>query len=215
MANDETRTTIIIRSIGRPTLQNAIDSAHREGFNSLVVVDGPGRPAVQLPNGSGLVNLGRKWGFYGGMAANVGAALARTPFITFLDDDDELVEGIGPRFKTDLQRFSSFDILIAGLKLSAPRSIKLETLDKAITTDVLCINRDFGLVPGNVAMSTFKPELFANMPFVDDVIPANVKFADYLQIRKWAVAGASIDWLGYPVYNVRPKFETVNGRGSL
>jgi hypothetical protein len=42
-----------------------------------------------------VVTLGRRWGFYGSIAANVGAYLSSTAFIAFLDDDDELAVGAG------------------------------------------------------------------------------------------------------------------------
>ena len=79
-------TTVVIKTLGRPTLKAAMRSAKREGFKTIVVSDGP---RVSAQGAYKYIRLGKQWGYYGGMAANVGAALAETEFITFLDDDDE------------------------------------------------------------------------------------------------------------------------------
>ena len=68
-------TTVIIKTIVRKTLKDAVKSAKREGFKTIVISDGVNTHSC---GANQYVKLGKKWGMYGGMAANVGAALAPT-----------------------------------------------------------------------------------------------------------------------------------------
>ena len=99
-------TTVIIKTIGRKTLSQAIASAKREGFKPLVISDGVNCHV----KGATHIKLGKRWGYYGGMAANVGAAMAETEFITFLDDDDEFALGAGDIIRTKLKEHPDIDV---------------------------------------------------------------------------------------------------------
>ena len=72
----QSKVTAIVKTIGRPTLQKAIDSAEREGFPVVVVSDG--HPLYDQETGELIVGgadaaieLKKNWGCYGAVAANV------------------------------------------------------------------------------------------------------------------------------------------------
>jgi len=204
-------TTVIIKTIGRPTLKNAILSAKREGFNVIVVSDG----AKVSAQGVKLVKLGRQWGFYGGMAANVGAALAETEFITFLDDDDEFAVGAGKIIRDKLKEDPSVDVWAAGVRFDR----RIEVYDQHSGDTVhdstdLCLNGDLGVVPGNVAMPTYRTSIFSKLPFLDIINPEKQNLTDFFHIKSCVSAGYKIDWFGEVIYLVRPDVGGVNGKGK-
>jgi hypothetical protein len=112
--------TVVIKTIGRDSIGAAVDSALREQFKVLIVCDGAdasrkisgtmapyaGREGIQI------ITLGRRWGFYGSVAANVGAYISNTAFIAFLDDDDELAVGAGDILRRRLEEEPDVDIWI-------------------------------------------------------------------------------------------------------
>jgi len=119
-----TETTVLIKTLGRHTLRNAIASAKREKFKVIVVSDGCRTSSM---GANKFVKLGRKWGYYGGMATNVGAAMAETEFITLLDDDDEFIPGAGDiirsKLYTALQEILTTPSLTAFFKMSEDPTI--------------------------------------------------------------------------------------------
>jgi type 1 fimbria pilin len=206
-----TDTTVIIKTIGRKTLNYAINSAKLEGFDVIVVADG-----CEIPPGGDhqVVTLGRKWGYYGGMAANVGAALAKTEFITFLDDDDEFLPGAGKHIRKKLKRNTSVDVWIGGVKFQH----EVQLMDQGKVTykgNTLACDSSRGVVPGNVAMPTYRTSIFSKIPFADHIPPENINLIDYAHIAQCQQAGYKIDWFGRALYNVRPRDERVNGAGQL
>ena len=124
-------TTVIIKTIGRPTLKAAIASAKREGLKPIVISDGVNCHAY----GEKFVKLGRQWGFYGGMAANVGAALAETPYITFLDDDDVFLPGAGKIIESKTTENPEVDIWIAGVRFN--REVALHNTQTGEETEIV------------------------------------------------------------------------------
>jgi len=205
-------TTVIIKTIGRSTLKAAIRSARTEGFKVIVVSDGA---EVGVQEGIQLVRLGKQWGYYGGMAANVGAALADTEYITFLDDDDEFISGAGDIIRKNLKEDSSVDIWAAGVRFNSPITLYGEVPGQPIinSTD-LCLNGKLGVVPGNVAMPTYRASIFSKIPFTDTVAPDQQNLTDFLHIRSCVSAGYKIDWFGSVIYLVRPEVGGINGAGQ-
>jgi glycosyltransferase involved in cell wall biosynthesis len=201
-------TTVIIKTIGRPTLKAAIKSAKREGFKTLVVSDGR---AVSAQGANRVITLGKNWGYYGGMAANVGAALARTEFITFLDDDDEFIVGAGETIRSKLKESPETDVWIGGVRFTEVINMKKDGVVTWSGTDV-ALDSEKGVSFGNVCMPTYRTSIFSKLPFVE-IPEKDAPISDYLHIKACKDFGYSVDWFGKVVYLVRPKDKGVNGGG--
>lgn len=184
-------------------------SALDEGFPVIVVVDGKD---VKLPADANriisesprvkLVRLGRTWGEYGGAAANTGAYLAETPFVTFLDDDDEYFEGAGQHMRECVAAAPEVDIWIPGLRFNNGME--------------LCLNGEKGVNMGNVACPTMRTEMFWRLPFQElpPVYQDNLEYTDFFQILTLDQMGAIVDWFEKVLINVRPHLPGTNGRGQ-
>jgi len=226
-------TTVIIKTIGRPTLKAAMLSAKREGFRPIVISDGA---RVSAQGALKHIRLGRQWGYYGGMAANVGAALAETEFITFLDDDDEFAPGAGECIRRKLKEEPEVDIWVAGIQVSEtvdifdtghgwqqqvtddPRvwaPVRTEgTGEVLLTTTQLGMSPELGPVAGNVCMPTYRTSIFGAVPF-KDCIPEHVApMTDYWHISQCLQQGYKLDWFRQVLYLVRPIAGGVNGEGQ-
>jgi len=195
----------LIKTIGRDTLQNAIDSAIREGIKPIVVSDGyplfdPETDQIAVSGAYSATELKRNWGCYGAVAANAGVALCDTPWLMILDDDDELAEGAGDIIRKRIQESPSTDIWIPGLKFN--------------TGMVLCDGSRRLCAPGNVAVPIAKVEVFTETPFRTKVPEAYKDYADFFQIEEAVKMGHSVDWIGELIYLVRPKLKGLNGRGK-
>lgn len=212
-----TDTTVIIKTIGRPTLKAAIASAKREGFKPLVISDGVNCHS----HGAKFIQLGRKWGMYGGMAANVGAAMATTEFITFLDDDDVFIEGAGDVIRKRINEHPEIDIWIGGVRYNSPVKLtNTKTGEETYRGTDLAIFPERGLSEGNVAMPTYRTRIFETQPFVN-VVPKDVShLTDLLHVQACVQRGYSVAWFGEAIYHVRPHMagkkpskSTINGGG--
>lgn len=209
-------TTVIIKTIGRKTLKAAIASAKREGFNPIVVSDGVNCHA----HGAQFVKLGRKWGMYGGMAANVGAALAETKYVTFLDDDDVFIEGAGDVIRNKINDRPDVDIWIGGVRFNKPVCLLDGQGNRTYQGYDLAIHPERGLVEGNVAMPTYKTHIFETMPFINAIPDNMTHITDLLHVQACAQRGHVVGWFGQALYHVRPHMadkngaEIYNGRGS-
>ena len=204
------KTTVIIKTIGRKTLNNAINSAKLEGFEVIVVSDGAPIP----PGGDHtVITLGKQWGFYGGMAANVGAAISKTEFITFLDDDDEFLPGAGKCIRNKLREDSSVDIWIGGVQFN--KDVQLMDQGKVTYSGrTLACSSKRGLTPGNVAMPTYRTSIFSKHPFTDRVQPNMLDMTDFIHVLQCSQLGYKVDWFGQAIYRVRPgDTDRINGRG--
>lgn len=201
-------TTIIIKTIGRKTLKNAIRSSKREGFKTFVISDGK---SIDAEGADHVIKLGRQWGFYGGMAANVGAAVAPTEFITFLDDDDEFVLGAGDIIRKNLNLKKEVDIWAAGIRFKKPVRVMLPS--GVITTHDLSVDANHGVVPGNVAMPTYRTSIFSKIPFTDSIPLKHQPLIDFIHVETCVKKGYKINWFGEVIYLVRPESDNSNGRG--
>jgi glycosyltransferase involved in cell wall biosynthesis len=212
-------TTVIIKTIGRPTLKAAIASAKREGFKPLVISDGVNCHS----HGAKFLQLGRKWGMYGGMAANVGAAMATTEYVTFLDDDDVFIPGAGDIIRQRINEHPVVDVWIAGVRFNRQvRLVDTQSGDETYRGTDLAIFPERGLVEGNVAMPTYKTHIFETLPFINAVPDDVSHLTDLLHVQACAAKGYKIGWFGQALYHVRPHMagkeglgvESVNGRGK-
>jgi len=205
-------TTVIIKTIGRSTLKNAVESSKREGFEPIIISDGISIPKNQSL-GCKVIQLGKRWGYYGGMTSNVGAAVCPTEFMTLLDDDDEFVEGSGDTIRNKLKEKPFVDIWIGGVRFKDVISLRLQDGSVYQSTD-LAVRPDFGVNPGNVAMPTYRTGIFSRFPFVDDVPKTQDNLTDFLHVRKCMLEGYKIDWFEKAIYLVRPKLSGSNGGGK-
>jgi len=206
-----TNTTVVIKTLGRSTLKAAMRSAKREGFKTIVVSDGA---RVSAQGAYKYIRLGKQWGYYGGMAANVGAALAETEFITFLDDDDEFAPGAGEIIRSKLEERPGVDIWIGGVRFCTEINISDAEGETVLTSRDLSLNSNLGVVPGNVCMPTYRTSVFSKIPFSDTVPADEVNLADFYHIQACGLAGFQIDWFGSVIYLVRPIIGGVNGEGQ-
>lgn len=203
--------SVLIKTIGRPTLQNAINSAIREGFNNIVVVsDGF---EVNVSNAI-YVKLPKQWGNYGSVAANVGVAFCNNNYIMLLDDDDELSIGSGDIIRNKVISNTDIDIWIPGLLFNNGL--------------IVCDGSSKDIKPGNVAVPIYKTKVLTEIPFRSTIpkhfikelrlhIKDSIKIEDYIDythIFESYKAGFSIDWIGAPTYLVRPNLDGANGRGK-
>ena len=205
-------TTVVIKTIGRKTLKSAIASAKREGFKPLVISDGVNCHA----HGAKMVKLGKQWGFFGGMAANVGAALVETPFITFLDDDDEFVPGAGKIIRETLKRHTEPDIWLGGVRYS--REVRLHNTETGAEiyrgTD-LAVDSSKGLSEGNVAMPTYRTTVFETIPFINGVPDDLSHLTDLLHVQACVSKGFKVAWYGHALYLVRPSMKDVQSLKAI
>ena len=193
------QTTAIIRTIGRNTLGNSIISCIKEKMDVIVLFDGvPIFTPVKSVHVQ-YVQLGRKWGHYGHIGINVGAALSKTEFITVVDDDDELIVGAGDIIRNCLKTKPEIDIWIPTLKFN--NSLQLCFKEKGVT-------------PGNIAVPTYRCSIFYRVPFSLELIAGkDENYFDFFHVEKCVSLGYSVDWINSPIYNVRPKLTGTNGRG--
>lgn len=208
-----TETTVVIKTIGRPTLKNAVNSALKEGFEPIIISDGVDISPEHL-QGCKVIHLGKNWGYYGGMATNVGAAVTPTEFMTLLDDDDEFVEGAGDIIRSKLKERPEIDIWIGGVRFKDKISLRLSDGSVYESTD-LAVKPEFGVNPGNVAMPTYRTEIFSRFPFVDEVPKTHNHLTDFLHVKKCMLEGYSVYWYEKAIYSVRPDQEGHNGGGKL
>lgn len=204
-------TTVIIKTIGRPTLKASIASAKREGFKPIVISDGV-KCHVQ---GAHHVPLGKKWGYYGGMCANVGAAVAPTEFITFLDDDDEFAPGAGNVIRQKLKEKPEVDVWIGGVRFNQEINVNnTATGETFLSSRDLAMNGNLGVVPGNVAMPTYRTSIFRKIPFTNNIPEEHTNLTDFFHIKQCVDSGYLVDWFGSVIYLVRPSIGGVNGAGQ-
>ncbi len=206
-------TTVVIKTIGRDSLRAAVASAKREGFSTLVVADGVD---VEDVGADRAIKLGRPFGYYGGMCANVGAALVETEFITFLDDDDEFIVGAGDAIRKKLKEKPEVDIWIAGVRFN--KEVAMFNKDTGAETyrgTDLAIWPEKGVAEGNVAMPTFRTKVFERVPFLNIMKPEFANLTDFVHVTACQQNGFKIDWFGEALYLVRPSKKHAKGLGSI
>ena len=210
-------TTVIIKTIGRKSVREAIESAKREGFTTHVISDGVWFPPDQsegtIAGADSYTKLGRRWGYYGGMADNVGAALAETEFVTFLDDDDEFAPGAGDAIRNKLKEKPEVDVWIGGVRFNQDINVNGPSGDVIFSSRDLCMNGNLGIVPGNVCMPTYRTSVFSKMPFSDCVPVDKQNLTDFFHIKLCEREGFKLDWFEHLIYLVRPLVGGVNGEG--
>ncbi len=205
---------LIIKSINRRSLVDAVRSAVREGFEPIVTYDGDELPDTTLTLHNAdldyidYIGMPMAWGSYGFMAANNAICQSNADYIMFLDDDDELVEGAGDIIRDYLNN-NDPDILIPGIRFK--EEIQVNFSGTLITGTDLCVDQRYGIRPGNVAMAIYKQEIFREVPFKEYAKP---EYSDFQHISECVAHKYKVDFLGKVLYLVRPKMEGTNGRGK-
>lgn len=191
--------TVVIPTIGRLTLKQTIESALREGFPVIVVCDGA-CPAVvssiQQDQRVHIVQLGKAFGWYGAIAYNVGAYMAKTEFIISLADDDELGFGFGSILSKTLKINPKIDIWIPQLICNDGHRV---------------CHPELGCIPGNIGAPIYRVDVLANVPFkinVDDI-----HGMDYHHVAECVQKGFLLDWQPELKYLIRPQLPNTRGFG--
>jgi glycosyltransferase involved in cell wall biosynthesis len=143
------------------------------------------------------VVLGQRFGFYGAVAFNVGAALATTSFIAKLDDDDEFLPGALDYMEQRLVEDDlKTDIWIPGGLWNDGRITCIENGDPR---------------NGNIIVPVIRTRLFTICP----IRPREpLAIMDYFHVMELVAAGATVQWFGKALYAVRPKLPGYYGQGS-
>lgn len=191
------KSTVIIPTIGRRTLENSVNSAIREGMDVIVVTDG----RVLLPRFPDIVrvvSLGKKFGAYGSMAYNVGAYLAKTEFIVSLADDDELGPNFGSILSETLAERPEIDIWIPELRFNDGNA---------------CCCPQHGLKLGNICAPIYRVDVLAHVPFRLDM-GENIHIIDFYHLSECVEDGFLLDWQPKLKYMVRPQLPSRRGMGA-
>lgn len=194
--------TVVIKTMSRPSLTQAIESCLRERLAVIAVADGHPFPPKTLELAERrapavrLVRLGRVWGQYGAMAFNVGCMLAESVYALMLDDDDELIEGARSILYERISGQPSVDVWIPGLRYNDDTEVCLQP----------------GLKPGNVACPMLKTEVMTRCPLLH--VQADPNLQDFHHIQRCDREGYNVGWIGKSVILVRPKLSGKAGRGQ-
>jgi glycosyltransferase involved in cell wall biosynthesis len=189
--------TAVIRTIGRATLPNAINSALKEFDDVIVVADRVDLDIDILPIGPTYLKNDEVIDLYGGMCINIAANECVTEYLCLLDDDDEYVDGAGDYMRDTIINNSDVDVWIPGLKYN----------------DGLYVCMEDGLKGGNVAVPTYKTKVLREYPFKNNNVN-NPGLTDFYHVQKIFFAGHKVDWYKKHLYNVRPQLPGRLGQGK-
>jgi glycosyltransferase involved in cell wall biosynthesis len=194
--------SVVIRTIGRPSLKDSIESALREFDEVVVVADCVNLEYKVKDDRITYLRTGRKFDQYGSVALNMGACAVSNEYFCLLDDDDEFVDGAGEFMREFIKGNPETDIAIPGLQFNNGM--------------VLCANP--GLKHGNVAVPTFRTEWAHKVPITSELLsrfPNLTEDAiDFAHVVRCVELGANIQWYEKVLYLVRPKLNGTNGRGK-
>lgn len=194
--------SVVIRTIGRSSLKDSIESALREFDEVIVVADCVNLQYKVKDDRVTYLRTGRKFDQYGSVALNMGACAVSNEYFCLLDDDDEFVQGAGKFMREFIKSNPETDIAIPGLQFNNGM--------------VLCVNP--GLKYGNVAVPTFRTEWAHKVPITPLSLKTYINIPpdaiDLAHVTTCVDQGARINWYGKVLYLVRPKLEGTNGRGQ-
>jgi len=193
--------SVVIRTIGRNTLRNAINSALAEFDNVIVVADTTYIKNKVRDSRVSYLKTGQKFDKYGSAALNMGACAVNTEYFCLLDDDDEFEEGAGDFMNSFIKDNPEYDIIIPGLKFN--NGLKL------------CGSP--GLQYGNVAVPTFKTKWALRIPITPlylEKFKVPPDAIDLAHVIMCSSEGAKVGWYEKYLYLVRPNLDGTNGRGK-
>lgn len=197
--------SVVIPTIGRSTLNNAIESVLSEGLLCIVINDGiEMRPPCPQP-GLTYLRLGRNYGrmddriWYGQIAFTVGVLISSTQFCMGIGDDDELTPGAGRLIESAITREPDVDIWVPAIEYAGGHTV--------------CNEPELGVVCGNVSHMAYRSTLFSREPMIhrpDDNLP----ISDYLHAKRCEAAGYKFGWVGQTCVKIRPHLDAWHGRGQ-
>ena len=199
--------TNIIRTIGRDSVEQAVVSSIREGFETIVVSDGPTESSGILESYSEQIKhieLPSKWGGNGFMCANVAVGMSTGDWIVGLDDDDTFIEGAYEIISNYIRSNPDLDIIIPGLRYN--KATTVINNGKIIVSTDACTTP--GLFEGNVGMPIYKRSLMYSHPFRTYT---NLGLTDFLHVVDCSKDGSLIGWIGQVTHLVRPNLSGVSG----
>jgi hypothetical protein len=188
--------TAAIRTIGRKSLKDSIESALREFDNVIVVADRVNLDLDTLPTGPTYLKNETVIDLYGGMCINIAANECVTEYLCLLDDDDEYVLGAGDYMRETVINNPDVDIWIPGLRYN----------------DGLYVCMEDGLRGGNVAVPTYKTKVLREYPFKNNM-GNDPGLTDFYHVQKIYFSGHKVDWYKKHLYNVRPNLTGRLGQG--
>jgi glycosyltransferase involved in cell wall biosynthesis len=189
--------TAVIRTIGRQTLKDSINSALREFDDVIVVADRVDLDIDALPVGPTYLKNEKVIDLYGGMCINLAADECVTEYLCLLDDDDEYIIGAGDYMRETIKSNPDIDVWIPGLKYN----------------DGLYVCMEDGLKGGNVAVPTYKTKVLRKYPFKNNM-GNDPGLTDFYHVQRIYFGGHKIGWYKKHLYNVRPNLTGRLGRGS-
>lgn len=197
--------SVVIPTIGRSTLNNAIDSVLREAQQCIVVNDGIDMPEPTPRPNLKYIKLGRNFGrldgvvWYGQVAFTVGTYLSQTEFTMAIGDDDELLHGAGELINRKIAERPEVDIWVPGIVFN--------------NGNVLCTARNV-LMCGNVSHTLYRSKILATEPMYHRK-GENTSIHDWLHVERCVQNGWSIDWIEAMCVAIRPHLPGTNGRGAM
>ena len=194
-----TSITCLIRTIGRASLPAAIESARREFAHVVVVADRVDLDPSFIVEGVTYLKNEEVIDYHGGAGINLGSKSVETEFFCLLDDDDEYRFGCGDFMQDKINSQPEIDIWIPGLVYN----------DGA----VVCMGNY--TYPGNVAVPTYRTDLFKMFPFKPIQEGRDPGFTDYFHVKDIEDAGYRVGWYQKEIYLVRPHLAGRFGGGAV
>lgn len=196
-------TTVVISTIGRPTLPKAIESCLKNNFGVIVVADGVylAEEIFERFKNEKVIfyRTGRRFANYGFMSFNLAAYLAETEFISCLGDDDEIMDNKGDVVRECLNSDLSVDIWIPGIQYN--------------NGEISLIEENF--IEGNIGSPILRTQIVANLPMrpprQDEWYNPKKGGSDFWYVRELVRAGNKLKWIQELIIAVRPALR--GGRG--
>lgn len=196
--------SVVIPTIGRATLDRAIESVLRAGFPCIVINDGIEMTPPSEHPGLKYLKLGRNYGrldgelWYGQIGFTTGTYLSETEFTMALGDDDEIIEGVSEAMVSKIASEPEIDMWIPGLRYNNGR--------------IACVHVG-GFYVGNISHTIYRTKILAYHPMYNrrnEYTPHQ----DWHHVERCVQEGWKINWLGFPCVAIRPSMHGDHGRGD-
>lgn len=197
--------SVVIPTIGRSTLDNAILSVLKESATCIVVNDGIDMESPNPHDDLKYIKLGRNFGrldgllWYGQIAFTAGVYISESEFTMAIGDDDELLPGSGEIIRAKINANPDIDMWIPGIAYN--------------NGHVACMSRNH-LACGNISHTIYRSKIFAFEPMYHHHYE-DAAVQDWIHVQRCVKSGWKIDWIESPCVAIRPKLSGTNGRGQV